>query len=139
MDYLAELGIDALWLTPWYPSPMDDGGYDVADFRDIDPLFGTLGEADALVASAHERGIRVIIDIVPNHCSDEHRWFTAALAAGPGSPERQRFWRRPGRAGQPPHNWKSRFGGQAWTQVRDSEGYLHHSSSRQRSCNRTTP
>ncbi|HKN56084.1 MAG TPA: glycoside hydrolase family 13 protein [Amycolatopsis sp.] len=139
MDYLAELGIDALWLTPWYPSPMDDGGYDVADFRDIDPLFGTLGEADALVASAHERGIRVIIDIVPNHCSDEHRWFTAALAAGPGSPERQRFWFRPGRGDQPPNNWKSRFGGSAWTQVPDGEWYLHLYSSRQPDFNWDNP
>ena len=97
LDHLADLGIDAIWFTPWYPSPMDDGGYDVADFRDIEPLFGTLAEAEELIAEAHARGIRVIIDIVPNHCSDEHRWFQAAVEAGPGSPERQRFWFRPGR------------------------------------------
>ena len=96
LGYLRELGVDAIWITPWYPSPMDDGGYDVADFRDIEPLFGTLAEAEELIAEAHARDIRVIIDIVPNHCSDEHRWFQAALAAGPGSPERQRFWFRPG-------------------------------------------
>ena len=97
LPYLAELGIDAIWFTPWYPSPMDDGGYDVADFRGIEPAFGTLEEAEALIAEAHALDIRVIIDIVPNHCSDLHRWFTAALAAGPGSPERDRFWFRPGR------------------------------------------
>ena len=139
LDHLAELGIDAIWFTPWYPSPMDDGGYDVADFRDIDPLFGTLGEAEALIAEAHERGMRVIIDIVPNHCSDEHRWFAAALAAGPGSPERQRFWFRPGRGDEPPNNWKSRFGGSAWTQVPDGEWYLHLYSSRQPDFNWENP
>jgi alpha-glucosidase len=139
LDYLAELGVDAIWFTPWYPSPMDDGGYDVADFRDIEPLFGTLGEAEQLLTEAHELGIRVIIDIVPNHCSDEHRWFRAALAAGPGSIERQRFWFRPGRGpdgAEPPNNWKSRFGGPAWTRVTEADGspgewYLHLYSSRQ--------
>ncbi|MFI5613768.1 glycoside hydrolase family 13 protein [Amycolatopsis sp. NPDC051903] len=134
LDHLADLGIDAIWFTPWYPSPMDDGGYDVADFRDVEPLFGTLAEAEALIAEAHERGIRVLIDIVPNHCSDEHRWFQAALAAGPGSGERQRFWFRPGRGvdgAEPPNNWQSRFGGPAWTRVPDGEWYLHLYSSRQ--------
>ncbi len=139
LDHLAELGIDAIWFTPWYPSPMDDGGYDVADFREIDPLFGTLAEAEALIVEAHERGMRVIIDIVPNHCSDEHRWFTAALAAGPGSPERQRFWFRPGRGDGPPNNWKSRFGGSAWTQVPDGEWFLHLYSSRQPDFNWDNP
>jgi alpha-glucosidase len=139
LDYLAGLGVDAIWFTPWYPSPMDDGGYDVADFRDIEPLFGTLGEAEQLLTEAHELGIRVIIDIVPNHCSDEHRWFRAALAAAPGSAERQRFWFRPGRGpdgSEPPNNWKSRFGGPAWTRVTEADGspgewYLHLYSSRQ--------
>jgi alpha-glucosidase len=139
LDYLAGLGVDAIWFTPWYPSPMDDGGYDVADFRDIEPLFGTLGEAEQLMTEAHELGIRVIIDIVPNHCSDEHRWFRAALAAAPGSVERQRFWFRPGRGpdgSEPPNNWKSRFGGPAWTRVTEADGtpgewYLHLYSSRQ--------
>ena len=139
LPYLSELGIDAIWFTPWYPSPMDDGGYDVADFRDIEPSFGTLDEAEALIAEAHTLGIRVIIDIVPNHCSDLHRWFQAALAAGPGSPERERFWFRPGRGengDEPPNDWPSRFGGPAWTRVTEPDGtpgewFLHLYSSRQ--------
>ncbi|WP_370947672.1 glycoside hydrolase family 13 protein [Amycolatopsis sp. cg5] len=142
LPYLAELGIDAIWFTPWYPSPMDDGGYDVADFRDIEPAFGTLAEAEALITEAHELGLRVIIDIVPNHCSDEHRWFQAALAAGPGSPERERFWFRPGRGpdgSEPPNDWPSRFGGSAWTRVPDGEWYLHLYSSRQPDFNWDNP
>jgi alpha-glucosidase len=139
LSYLAELGIDAIWFTPWYPSPMDDGGYDVADFRDIDPAFGTLAEAEQLIVQAHALGIRVLIDIVPNHCSDVHRWFKAALAAGPGSPERDRFWFRPGRGeggNEPPNDWPSRFGGPAWTRVTEPDGslgewFLHLYSSRQ--------
>jgi alpha-glucosidase len=128
LPYLAKLGIDAIWFTPWYPSPLSDAGYDVADYRDIAPRFGTLAEADALIAAAHRHGIRTIIDLVPNHCSDQHPWFQAALAAPPGSPERERFWFRPGRGPggeQPPNNWQSRFGGPAWTRVRDGEWYLH--------------
>jgi len=133
LDYLAGLGIDAIWLNPWYPSPMADAGYDIADYRDIDPLFGTLAEADALIAEAHERGIRVIIDVVPNHCSAAHPWFRAALAAEPRSPERSRFWFRPGRGpggDLPPNNWQSIFGGPAWTRVTEPNGspgqwYLH--------------
>ncbi|RZQ60621.1 glycoside hydrolase family 13 protein [Amycolatopsis suaedae] len=142
LGYLSDLGVDALWFTPWYPSPMDDGGYDVADFRDIEPTFGTLGEAEQLIAEAHERGIRVIIDVVPNHCSDAHRWFTAAVAAGPGSPERERFWFRDGRGpdgSQPPNNWRSRFGGSAWTRVPDGQWYLHLYSSRQPDLNWENP
>src|SRR5215469_1045312 len=92
LQYLAELGIDAIWFTPWYPSPLADAGYDVADYRDIAPRFGTLADADALIKEAHERNIKIIIDIVPNHCSDQHPWFQAALAAAPASPERNRFW-----------------------------------------------
>jgi alpha-glucosidase len=133
LPYLRDLGADAIWLTPWYVSPMADGGYDVADYRDIDPLFGTLGQAEALIAAAHEQRLKVIIDIVPNHCSDQHRWFTAALAARPGSPERARFWFRPGRgpAGSlPPNDWPSMFGGPAWTRVTEPDGtagewYMH--------------
>ena len=116
LPYLAALGIDAIWFTPWYPSPKSDAGYDVADYRSIDPAFGTLADADALIAEAHAHGIRTIIDLVPNHCSDRHPWFRAALAAAPGSAERGRFWFRPGRgpAGQyPPNNWRSIFGGPA--------------------------
>ena len=133
LDYLAGLGVDAIWLNPWYPSPMADAGYDIADFRDIDPVFGTLPEADALIAEAHAHGIRVIIDMVPNHCSSEHPWFRAALAAEPRSRERSRFWFRPGRGpggDQPPNNWVSHFGGPAWTRVTEPDGtpgqwYLH--------------
>ena len=128
LPYLAGLGIDAIWFTPWYPSPLNDAGYDVADYRDIAPAFGTLGEADELIAEALANGIRTIIDLVPNHCSDQHPWFAAALAAGPGSPLRDRFWFRPGRGAhgeRPPNNWQSRFGGPAWTRAADGEWYLH--------------
>ncbi|MFE6037591.1 glycoside hydrolase family 13 protein [Streptomyces sp. NPDC056452] len=133
LPYLRELGVDALWFTPWYTSPMADGGYDVADYRDIDPLFGTLAEAEQLVVAAHEHGLRVLIDLVPNHCSDQHVWFRDALAAGPGSPERERFWFVPGRGENgelPPNDWTSYFGGSAWTRVTEADGgagpwYLH--------------
>ncbi|MBV9449862.1 MAG: glycoside hydrolase family 13 protein [Streptosporangiaceae bacterium] len=130
LPYLAELGIDAIWFTPWYPSPLADAGYDVADYRDIAPRFGTLAEADALIAQAHRHGIKTIIDVVPNHCSDQHAWFQAALNAPPGSAERERFWFRPGRGPDgdlPPNNWQSRFGGPAWTRVNEPDGewYLH--------------
>jgi len=128
LPYLAGLGIDALWLTPFYPSPQADHGYDVADYRDVDPRFGTLADFDAMLARAHELGIRVIIDVVPNHSSDEHPWFQAALAAGPGSPERARYVFRDGRGEngeEPPNNWQSVFGGPAWTRVSDGQWYLH--------------
>jgi len=139
LPYLAELGIDAIWFSPWYPSPLADAGYDVADFRDIAPAFGTLAEADALIEEAHALGIRIIIDMVPNHCSDTHPWFQAALAAEPGSHERERFWFRPGRGADgslPPNNWGSMFGGSAWTRVRNPDGspgewYLHLFASQQ--------
>lgn len=97
LPYLHELGIDALWITPWYLSPQADGGYDVTDYRQIDPLFGTLADAEALIREAHGYGIRIIPDIVPKHTSIEHEWFQAAVAAGPGSPERELFGFRPGR------------------------------------------
>lgn len=128
LDYLADLGVDAIWLTPFYPSPLDDGGYDVSDYTDVDPRLGTLGDFDELVASARSRGIRVIVDLVPNHCSDEHPLFRKALAAAPGSPERDLFLFRAGQGedgGQPPNNWPSRFGGRAWTRVADGQWYLH--------------
>ena len=88
LPYLADLGIDAVWINPWYPSPMKDAGYDVADYRDIEPLFGTLAEAEALLHEAHALGLKVLLDIVPNHCSDQHVWFQQALKAAPGSPDR---------------------------------------------------
>jgi alpha-glucosidase len=139
LPYLAGLGIDAIWLNPWYPSPMADGGYDVADFRDTDPMFGTLAEAEKLIEEAHEVGIKTIIDIVPNHCSDQHSWFTEALAAGPGSAARERFWFRPGRGDRPPNDWKSIFGGPAWTQVPDGEWYLHLFAAEQPDFNWNSP
>src|SRR3954453_20121154 len=104
LAYLARLGIDALWLNPWYPFPMSDGGYDVADYRSIEPVFGTLAEAEKLIQEAHDLGIKIIIDVVPNHCSDRHVWFQEALAAGPGSAARERFWFRPGTGGGPPND-----------------------------------
>ena len=133
LPYLAALGVDAIWFNPWYPSPMADAGYDIADYRDIEPVFGTLADADALIADAHGHGIKVIVDIVPNHCSDQHAWFQAALAAAPGSAERERFWFRPGRGAhgeQPPNDWRSIFGGSAWTRTTAADGtpgewYLH--------------
>nr|WP_226921341.1 alpha-amylase family glycosyl hydrolase [Georgenia subflava] len=140
LDHLARLGVDALWLSPFYRSPQADGGYDVADYRDVDPRFGTLADADALIARAHELGLRVIVDLVPNHTSDEHEWFRAALAAGAGSPERARYVFREGdgeTGEEPPNNWESIFGGAAWTRVRnrpdapgsawehDTQWYLH--------------
>lgn len=125
MGYLASLGVDALWLCPFYPSPQVDGGYDVADYCGVDPRFGTLADADALVAAAHAHGIKVTIDLVPNHCSDRHAWFRAALAAGPGSPERARFHFLDGRGqdgAEPPNNWRSVFGGPSWTRVMEPDG-----------------
>ena len=133
LPYLRDLGVDAIWITPWYPSPMNDGGYDVADYRDIAPEFGTLASADALIRDSHAHGLRVLIDIVPNHTSHRHRWFASALAAGPGSPERARYLFRPGRGADgdlPPNNWRSMFGGPGWTRVTERDGspgewYLH--------------
>ncbi|MQY06363.1 glycoside hydrolase family 13 protein [Actinomadura macrotermitis] len=127
LGHLRELGVDALWLTPFYRSPLADGGYDVADYRDVDPRFGTLDDLDALIADAHAHGLRIIVDIVPNHTSDRHAWFQEALAAPPGSPARDRYIFRPGRPGsdEPPNDWPSAFGGPAWARLPDGEWYLH--------------
>ncbi|MGW0504196.1 glycoside hydrolase family 13 protein [Micromonospora sp. NPDC003241] len=128
LDHLTELGVDAVWLSPFYPSPQADAGYDVADYRDVEPLFGTLADADELIAQARARGLRVIVDLVPNHTSSAHQWFQAALAAAPGSPERQRYVFRDGRGPdgvEPPNDWQSVFGGPAWTRVPDGQWYLH--------------
>ncbi len=125
LPHLAELGVDALWITPFYTSPQHDHGYDVADYRDVDPLFGQLSDADDLIARAHELDLKVVVDLVPNHSSDEHEWFKAALAAEPGSPERARYLFRDSEDGNPPNNWESVFGGPAWTQVDDGQWYLH--------------
>jgi alpha-glucosidase len=128
LPYLEWLGVDAIWLTPCYPSPLKDGGYDVADYTDIDPRLGTLQDFDELTAAAGERRIRVLVDLVPNHCSAEHPLFRDALAAPPGSPQRELFIFRDGRGpggAEPPNNWPSRFGGAAWTRVPDGQWYLH--------------
>ncbi|MCM2579025.1 glycoside hydrolase family 13 protein [Streptomyces meridianus] len=139
LPYLADLGVDALWLNPWYTSPMADGGYDVADYRDIDPSFGTLEDAKAMIAEAHEQGLRVVIDIVPNHTSDQHAWFQEALAAEPGAPARDLYHFRPGKGvegDEPPNDWRSVFGGPAWTRTTNADGtpgewYLHLFASEQ--------
>ncbi|WP_405071218.1 glycoside hydrolase family 13 protein [Kribbella sp. NBC_01510] len=126
LPYLADLGVDAIWISPWYPSPLLDGGYDVSDYRDINPEFGTLADADALITEAHALGLRILIDLVPNHCSWEHPWFKAALAARKGSAERDLFWFRDGKeGGLPPTNWPAAFGGGAWQQIEDGQWYLH--------------
>ncbi|MER6067617.1 glycoside hydrolase family 13 protein [Streptomyces sp. NPDC001817] len=128
LPYLKKLGVDAVWLSPFYASPQADAGYDVADYRAVDPMFGTLTDADDLVREAHALGLRVIVDVVPNHCSDQHEWFKQALREGPGSPLRGRFHFRPGKGANgelPPSDWESIFGGPAWTRVADGEWYLH--------------
>jgi alpha-glucosidase len=128
LPYLAALGVDALWFNPWYPSPLADAGYDISDYRSIDPAFGTIWEAEQLIAEARTLGIRTIVDIVPNHVSNQHPWFQEAIASPPGSPARERFWFRPGTGATgelPPNGWQSIFGGQAWTRVDDGEWYLH--------------
>ncbi|QHT56105.1 glycoside hydrolase family 13 protein [Cellulomonas sp. H30R-01] len=139
LPHLAELGVDAVWLSPFYRSPQADAGYDVADYRDVDPLFGTLDDFDTLLGRAHELGMRVIVDLVPNHTSDEHAWFVEAMAAGPGSAARDRYLFREGRGEhgeEPPNNWQSIFGGPAWTRTTNPDGtpgqwYLHLFDSRQ--------
>ena len=128
LPYLRDLGVDAVWITPFYRSPQRDHGYDVADYCDVDPMFGTLADADEMVARAHGLGLRVIVDVVPNHTSSEHPWFQEALAAEPGSDARARYLFRTGREGgqEPPNNWDSVFGGPAWTRVDDTDQwYLH--------------
>ncbi|WFE24758.1 glycoside hydrolase family 13 protein [Solwaraspora sp. WMMD937] len=128
LPYLRDLGVDALWLTPFYRSPMVDGGYDVADYREVDPMFGDLTDFDEMITDAHGLGLRIIVDIVPNHTSDVHPWFVAALAAAPGSAERDRYMFRDGRGEhgeEPPNDWESIFGGPAWTRLPDGQWYLH--------------
>jgi alpha-glucosidase len=133
LQYLVNLGVDAVWFSPFYKSPMADAGYDVADYEAVDPLFGDLSDAERLIRRAHELGLRVLVDLVPNHTSDEHRWFQAALAAGPGSPEREMYLFRDGKGpdgSEPPNNWTSVFGGKGWTRLTAPDGtpeqwYLH--------------
>ncbi|MGX6603724.1 glycoside hydrolase family 13 protein [Micromonosporaceae bacterium Da 78-11] len=130
LPYLRDLGVDAVWLSPFYASPQADAGYDVADYRRVDPVFGTLDDARGLITDAHALALRVIVDLVPNHSSDQHEWFQQALAEGPGSPLRDRYHFRPGRGDLPPNDWPSIFGGPAWTRTVDPDGtpgdwYLH--------------
>ncbi len=133
LPYLRDLGVDAVWLSPFYVSPMNDAGYDVTAYRDVDPLFGSLADADAMVATAHDLGLKVLVDLVPNHTSTQHRWFQEALASPPGSPARDRYIFRDGRGPDgehPPNNWPSVFGGLGWTRVTEADGepgqwYLH--------------
>ncbi|MCF4123516.1 glycoside hydrolase family 13 protein [Antribacter sp. KLBMP9083] len=150
LDHLRSLGVDAVWLSPFYLSPQKDAGYDVADYRQIDPLFGTLEDFEVMLEAAHERGLRVIVDLVPNHTSDQHVWFQEALAAAPGSAARDRYMFRDGKGtgGKvPPNNWQSIFGGPAWTRLapREDDGpagpqwYLHMFDSSQPDLNWDNP
>ena len=125
MDYLKNLGVDAIWLSPFYPSDLADGGYDVIDYRNVDPRLGTMDDFDAMAEAAHEAGIKVIVDIVPNHTADKHVFFQEALAAEPGSPARDRYIFRDGRGEHgelPPNDWQSFFGGPAWARVPTASG-----------------
>ena len=133
LPYLKQLGVDAIWITPWYPSPQNDHGYDVSDYMDIEPQYGTLADAEKLIKATHEHGLKIIVDIVPNHTSDQHKWFQAALKAAPGSPERNRYMFYDGKGPNgdlPPNNWEAVFGGCAWERVIEADGkpgqwYLH--------------
>ncbi len=133
LDHIAALGVDGLWLNPCYPSPNRDGGYDVADYTDIDARYGGLAAFERLRDAAHAHGLKVLMDLVPNHCSADHAWFRQAVAADPGSAERARFIFRDGRGpdgSEPPNNWQSTFGGPAWTRLTAPDGtpeqwYLH--------------
>ena len=140
LESLKELGIDAIWFSPFFTSPQKDAGYDVSNYTDIDPRFGTLADFDALLAKAHAHGIRIIIDLVPNHSSDQHPLFQSAMRASKGSPERDMYVFREGKDGNtPPNNWQSVFGGPAWTQVEDGQWYLHLFDSSQPDFNWANP
>ncbi|MGW0916748.1 glycoside hydrolase family 13 protein [Streptomyces sp. NPDC002784] len=133
LSYLRDLGVDAVWLSPFYSSPQADAGYDVADYRVVDPMFGTLDDAVVLIGEAHRLDLRILVDLVPNHCSDQHAWFQQALREGPGSRIRERFHFRDGKGEHgelPPNDWESVFGGPAWTRSKNPDGtpgqwYLH--------------
>jgi alpha-glucosidase len=157
LPYIASLGVDGIWMTPFQPSPQVDQGYDVSDYCGVDPLFGTMDQFDALLEKAHALGLRILLDVVPNHCSSEHPLFQAALAAGPGSPERDMFHFVPGPLGMsdndganasanvvPPNNWQSVFGGRAWSRATpgsatDTDWYLHLFSAAQPDWNWRNP
>ena len=142
LPYLADLGVDSVWITPFFTSPQNDHGYDVADYREVDRLFGSLEDFDSMLARAHDLGLRVIVDLVPNHTSIEHAWFQKALETEPGSPERDRYVFRDGRGpdgAEPPNNWRSVFGGPAWTRDGDGQWYLHMFDSTQPDLNWWNP
>ncbi|WP_245934370.1 glycoside hydrolase family 13 protein [Arthrobacter psychrolactophilus] len=146
LEYLAELGVNAIWLSPFYLSPQADAGYDVADYRRVDPLFGDLNDFDTMLSKAHGLGLRVIVDLVPNHTSDEHAWFQEALAHPAGSSARDRYMFRDGRGNggeEPPNNWRSIFGGRAWTRITENgvpgQWYLHLFDTKQPDLNWDNP
>src|SRR6185312_3873379 len=147
LDHIESLGVDAIWLNPCYPSPNRDGGYDVADFTTVDQVYGGMPAFTRMLDAAHARGLRVLMDLVPNHCSNEHRWFQEALRSAPGSPGRSRFHFRDGRGAdgaEPPNNWRSTFGGPAWTRVVGADGvpeqwYLHSFDASQPDFNWSNP
>src|SRR5689334_19444120 len=128
IPYLASLGVDAVWLSPFYPSALADGGYDVDDHRNVDPRLGTLSDFDEMITALHAASIKVIVDIVPNHTSNRHPWFREALTAGRGAAQRDRYLFRDGlgpRGDQPPNDWESMFGGSAWAPAGDGQWYFH--------------
>ncbi|MET7662459.1 glycoside hydrolase family 13 protein [Streptomyces sp. NPDC005463] len=142
LEHIRDLGADAVWCTPFYPSPLADGGYDIADYTGVAADLGTDDDATQLTVRAHELGLRLIIDLVPNHTSDQHPWFQEALATGPGSAEREMYLFRPGRGTDgelPPNDWQSAFGGPAWTRVADGEWYCHLHAAEQPDLNWRNP
>lgn len=126
LDHLGDLGIDAIWISPIYPSPMADFGYDVADYCDVDPIFGSLADFDRLVEAAHARGFRVILDFVPNHTSDRHPWFGESRTSRDSARRDWYIWRDRKPDGAPPTNWLSEFGGPAWTLDPATGEYYYH-------------
>ncbi|WP_082057299.1 glycoside hydrolase family 13 protein [Psychromicrobium lacuslunae] len=147
LDYLKDLGVDAVWLSPFYRSPQADAGYDVSDYREVDPSFGTLADFDEMLRAAHALQLRIIVDLVPNHTSDEHKWFVEARQAAPGSAARERYIFREGKGENgelPPNNWQSIFGGDAWTRLIEPDGtpgqwYLHLFDTKQPDLNWENP
>jgi alpha-glucosidase len=126
LDHLTELGVDAIWISPIFRSPMADFGYDISDYTDIDPLFGTLADFDALLAAAHAKGLRLLLDLVPNHTSEQHPWFQESRASRTNPRRDWYIWRDPGPDGGPPNNWLSEFGGSAWQLDPATGQYYYH-------------
>src|SRR5918996_1253266 len=126
LPYLVELGVDAIWLSPVFTSPMADFGYDIADYTVIDPLFGTLADFDALIEAVHAQGLKLILDLVPNHTSDQHRWFKESRSSRHSAKRAWYIWRDPAPDGGPPNNWLSNFGGSAWEYDAQTAQYYYH-------------